>query len=54
MIFFEYEQVLKLHSSLIDINLLYSQQELIDFGFSIASGKMPKDDIKKWFIEHKK
>ena len=37
-----------------DINLLYSQQELIDFGFSIASGKMPKDDIKKWFTEHKK
>ena len=37
-----------------DINLLYLQQELIDFGFSISSGKMPKDDIKKWFIEHKK
>ena len=37
-----------------DINLLYLQQELIDFGFSIASGKMPKDDIKKWFIKHKK
>ena len=99
MIFFEYEQVVKLHSSLIKktggldgvrdenlldstlkspfqtfegndlypeildkaaqlcyslINLLYLQQELIDFGFSIASGKMPKDDIKKWFIEHKK
>ena len=37
-----------------DINLLYLQQELIGFGFSIASGKMPKDDIKKWFVEHKK
>ena len=35
------------------IELDYSQQELIDFGFGVASGKMSKNDIKEWIIEHK-
>ena len=36
------------------IELDYSQQELIDFGFRVASGKMSKNDIKGWIIEHRK
>ncbi len=32
----------------------YSQAELIDFGLNIASGKMNKDDIKAWFLNHRK
>jgi len=32
----------------------YSQQELIDFGLEVASGKISKDDIKEWRIAHKK
>ena len=35
-------------------NIEYSQAELIDFGFGIASGKMNKDDIKAWLLNHKK
>ena len=35
-------------------NIVYTQKELIDFGFNIASGKMPKDEIKGWLIKHKK
>lgn len=35
------------------IELDYPQQELIDFGFRVASGKMSKNDIKEWIIEHK-
>ena len=35
-------------------NIEYSQAELIDFGLSIASGKMNKDDIKAWLLNHKK
>ncbi len=61
MIFFESEQVIKLHSSLIaktgklnNENIEYSQAELIDFGLNIASGKMNKDDIKAWFLTHRK
>ena len=34
------------------IDLHYSQEELIDFGLDIASGKMKKDEIKKWFVAH--
>ncbi len=33
--------------------LKYTQKELIDFGFSIASGKMTRDDIKVWLLKHK-
>ena len=32
----------------------YSQEELIDFGLKIASGKMKKDEIKKWSGNHSK
>ena len=32
----------------------YSQAELIDFGLSIASGKMNKDEIKLWLLNHRK
>ena len=35
-------------------NIVYTQKELIDFGLNIASGKMSKDDIKNWLINHKK
>jgi death-on-curing protein len=34
--------------------LKYTQKELIDFGFNIASGKMTRDDIKEWFLSHRK
>ncbi|MCR5699113.1 MAG: type II toxin-antitoxin system death-on-curing family toxin [Treponemataceae bacterium] len=33
---------------------IYSQEELIEFGLSAASGKMDKTDIKKWLTKHKK
>lgn len=32
----------------------YTQSELIDFGLGIASGKMIKDSIKEWLLNHKK
>lgn len=32
----------------------YTQSELIDFGLGIASGKMTKDSIKEWLLNHKK
>ena len=32
----------------------YSQEELIDFGLKIASGKMKKDEIKEWSGNHSK
>ena len=35
-------------------NIEYSQAELIDFGLNIASGKMNKDAIKAWFLNHRK
>ena len=35
-------------------NIVYTQKELIDFGLNIASGKMSKDDIKNWLINHRK
>ena len=37
-----------------NIEVNYSQRELIDFGLDIASGKMSKNDIKGWIIEHRK
>ncbi len=33
--------------------LKYTQKELIDFGFNIASGKMTRDDIKEWLLKHR-
>lgn len=35
-----------------NIELSYSQSELIEFGLNIASGKMNKDDIKNWLNSH--
>lgn len=32
----------------------YTQSELIGFGLGIASGKMTKDSIKEWLLNHKK
>ena len=76
MIFFEFEQVTRIHSSLINnhpfsdgnkrigihlallflkinnVQLNYVQQELIDLGFGIASSKLQKNDIRKWFENH--
>ena len=37
-----------------NVDLVYSQQDLIDFGLAVASGKISKDDIKKWFVNHMK
>ncbi len=37
-----------------NIEVNYSQQELVDFGLDIASGKISKNDIKGWIIEHRK
>lgn len=36
-----------------NIELTYTQKDLIEFGLSVASGKMTKDDIKQWLIHHK-
>ena len=36
------------------IDLNYSQEELIDFVLKIASGKIKKDEIKEWFVNHSK
>ena len=36
------------------IDLNYSQEELIDFGLKIASGKMKKDEIKEWLVNRSK
>ena len=35
-----------------NVNIEYSQTELIDFGLSIASGKMNKNEIKTWLLKH--
>lgn len=35
-----------------NINLKFSQQELIDFGLGVANGSMSKDDIKEWIKNH--
>ena len=32
----------------------YTQKELSDFGLSVASGKMSKDEIKAWLLAHRK
>ena len=37
-----------------NVTIEYSQIELIDFGLSIASGKMNKDEIKLWLLNHRK
>lgn len=47
------------HLTLLFLNLNgekieYTQSELIDFGLGIASGKMTKDSIKEWLLNHKK
>lgn len=36
------------------IELQYSQNELIELGLGVASGKLSSDDILKWLIEHTK
>ncbi len=35
-----------------NVNISYSQAELIDFGLRIASGKKDKDEIKDWLLRH--
>ena len=35
-----------------NVQLNYVQQELIDLGFGIASSKLQKNDIRKWFENH--
>ncbi len=36
-----------------NVNIKYSQKELIDFGLGIASGKISRDEIKEWILSHK-
>ena len=36
-----------------NIELYYTQKDLIEFGLNVASGKMARDDIKQWLINHK-
>lgn len=36
------------------IEIIYTQQELIDLGLAIAQGECSKDCILKWIEEHKK
>ena len=57
---FEYEQVVKIYSTLISkieewmgFEMSNTQKDLIEFGFNVASRKMAKDDIKQWLIKHK-
>jgi len=35
-----------------NVQLNYVQQELIDLGFGIASSRLQKNDIRKWFENH--
>lgn len=35
-----------------NVQLNYVQKELIDLGFGIASSKLQKNDIRKWFENH--
>lgn len=35
-----------------NVQLNYVQEELIDLGFGIASSKLQKNDIRKWFENH--
>ena len=34
------------------IKLTYSEQELVDLGLSVASGKFSKDDVLNWINSH--
>ena len=36
-----------------NVNISYSQAELIDFGLGIASGKMDKGEIKDWLLRRR-
>lgn len=36
------------------VDLEYSQQELVDFGLGVASGKISKDEVKAWLLEHRR
>lgn len=35
-----------------NINLEFSQKELINFGLNVANGNMLKNDIKNWIMDH--
>ncbi|MCT4592676.1 MAG: type II toxin-antitoxin system death-on-curing family toxin [Anaeromicrobium sp.] len=43
--------ILLLRLNKIDIN--YTQEELVDFGLSVAEGKMNEEDIFNWINQHK-
>ena len=36
------------------ISLVYTQQELIELGLAVASGKKNEEEIFEWIINHKK
>jgi death-on-curing protein len=36
-----------------NIQINYTQKELIDFGYGVASGKISKEEIKEWIQLHK-
>lgn len=35
------------------VNLKYTDEELVEIGLSLASGKMKYDDLLKWVVGHK-
>ncbi|WP_341408318.1 hypothetical protein [Caloramator mitchellensis] len=35
-----------------NIELVYSQKELVELGLGIAQNKLKKEDIENWIIEH--
>ena len=46
--------IMLLFLKLNNVGLSYSQNDLIGFGLNIASGKMSRDAIKEWLVEHSK
>ena len=46
--------VIKAPFQINNIELSYTQKDLIEFGLNVASEKMARDDIKQWLINHKK
>lgn len=46
--------VMNLLCKMNDITLVYTQQELIELGLSVASGNRNEEEIFEWIINHKK
>lgn len=46
--------VMNLLCKMNSISLVYTQQELIELGLAVASGKKNEEEIFQWIINHKK